>query len=345
MARNSVTKQNIMRKRAMKRRMMIIKFFRLILLFVIISIAGTAIYWVGQRFYNWADEFYAAQMEIYNGYLERKALRQASYDVRFDNYTNILLIGLDEGKEDSGTQADGIVLMSLDHENGKVRFIVIPRYTVTMIPGRANPEALNNAYFYGGEKLIQQTVANLLGVTIHHYAVIDPRIMSDVVDLFGGVDIYVENNMNYEDPEGDLYIHILKGYQHMDGDMAQKYLRYRNDELGSVGRLHRQQLFLKAMCERVLSPDSVAKLPQLMDIFQSRVTMTAEVYDTAELANVVRKLNAAEPVVVTLPGQLAADGSGAWIYDNGKTEEKIDELFPRPVVEDSKKDEGGWFNW
>lgn len=340
------TKDNIKRKRSEKRKRKIIAFFRMILGVIILGTTVTAIGWISVQIYDWGSDAYAKQKEIYNGYLQRKELRQASYDTRFDGYTNVLLIGLDEGREDSGSQADSIVLLSLDNETGKMRFIIVPRYTITHIPGRPNPEALNNAYFYGGEKLVQQSVANLLGVTIHHYAVIDPKIITDIVNLFGGVDIYVENNMDYEDPEGDLYIHILKGFQHMDGDTAQKYLRYRNDELGSVGRLHRQQLFLKALYEKMLSPDSVARIPGLVELVNSRVKMTAELYDTADLVSAVKNMDSTEPTVITLPGELAANGSGAWIYDYEKTKVKIDELFPAPMTEEkeAEDEEEGWFS-
>lgn len=340
-----LARENIKRKRAMKRRRQIKMFFRMLLGLVIASVVIAALGWLSIQLYGWGSEVYATQKELYNGYLQRKELRQASYDTRFDGYTNILLVGLDEGKEDSGPQADSVVLLSLEKETGTVRFILVPRYTVTAIPGRPNPEALNNAYFYGGIKLLEQSTANLLGVTIHHYAVVEPNVLAEIIDEVGGIDLYVENEMNYEDPEGELYIHINKGFQRMNGDTAQKYLRYRNDELGSIGRIHRQQLFLKAMYEKMLSPDTIAKLPQILEIVNSKVTTTAEVYDTAELAGVISKLASEAPITVTVPGQMSPDGSGAWIYDKGKTDEKINELFPVPTVQENKKDEGGWFSW
>ena len=343
-----IARDNIRRKRAMKRQRRIKMFFRLLAGMVVGSIVIAILGWISIQIYGWGSEFYANQKEIYDGYLQRKALRQASYDTRFDGYTNVLLVGLDEGREDSGPQADSIVVVSMEKESGEVSFIIVPRYTVTMIPGRPNPEALNNAYFYGGVKLVQQSVANLLGITLHHYAVLSPAVLAEIVDSIDGIDIYVENDMNYEDAEGDLHIHINKGLQHMDGQMAQLYLRYRNDELGSVGRLYRHQLFLKALYEKVASPDVLAKLPQIIELVNSKIESTAEVYDTAEIVSVLSKIDTSELVAVTVPGQLAADGSGAWIYDKGKTDEKINELFPPPVVpEQEKKDEKkeGWFNW
>ena len=53
--------------------------------------------------------------------------------------------------------------------------------------------------------------------------------------------------MDYEDPYANLKIHLKKGYQHLDGEKAGQYVRFRHDELGDIGRVERQQKFMKAL--------------------------------------------------------------------------------------------------
>ena len=65
--------------------------------------------------------------------------------------------------------------------------------------------------------MAKKTVANLLQVPIHYYVLVDWRAFIDVIDLIGGVDLYVEKDMYYEDPYADLFIDIKHGYQHLDG--------------------------------------------------------------------------------------------------------------------------------
>ena len=108
--------------------------------------------------------------------------------------------------------------------------------------------------------MAKQTVANLLRVPIHYYALANWRGFIDVVNLIGGVDIYVDKDMYYEDPYADLVIDIKHGYQHMDGETAGKYVRFRKDELGDIGRVQRQQKFLKAAAEQMFSVQNVAKI-------------------------------------------------------------------------------------
>lgn len=326
MRMESQTKLNVEKKRKKIRRKRRIKFARVFVAAIVGAFLLVALGWLSIQFYNWGSNLYATYAEIYDGYKQRRALRAASFDPRFDGYTNILFIGLDPGREDTGKQADNFYLLSFRHEDGAVRIIYIPRYTLTEIPGMEQPERLNNAYYYGGIPLIEQTVSGLLGVTIHHYVAIDTSALAELVDVLDGVDVYVETAMDYEDPEGDLYIHIPKGYQHMDGDTAQKYLRFSSDELGLVGRGKRQQAFIKAIYNRILQPDVVAKLPLLTDVWERRVDTTIEVFDSAHFSNIVRKLSSSQPEITVLPG--GPDSNGSWVCDKASTEAKINELFP-----------------
>lgn len=334
----SQTKLNVQRKRKILRKKRRIKFFRVFVFLILLGCALTAAGWASIQLYGWASRTYATYAEIYDGYKQRRALRAASFDPRFDNYTNILFIGLDAGREDSGQQADNLFLVSFDHENGALRILNIPRYTLMELPGMPQSEQrINNAYHYGGIRLLEQSVTKLLGVTVHHYVAIDVEALKEVVDVLGGIDVYVEAPMDYEDPEGDLYIHIPKGYQHMDGDTAQKYLRFSSNELGGYGRAKRQQAFLKAVYERVLQPDMVAKLPLLADVWQRRASTTIESFDGAHFTNLVRKLSGITPEFILLPGEM--DNNGSWVCDKAAAEAKMTELFP---PEPEPEEDGGF---
>ncbi|MCI7612749.1 MAG: LCP family protein [Selenomonadaceae bacterium] len=335
MSMESQTKLNVQRKRKVLRKKRRIKYFRVFVFLILLGCALTAAGWVSMQLYGWASQTCAVYAEIYDDYKQRRALRAASFDPRFDGYTNILFVGLDTGREDTGQQADNLFLLSFRHEDGAVRIISIPRYTLAEIPGIQQPQRLNNAYHYGGIPLLEQTVTGLLGVTVHHYVAIDIEALKELVDVMGGIDVYVETSMDYEDPEGDLYIHIPKGYQHMDGDTAQKYLRFSSDELGAYGRSKRQQAFVKAVYQRVLQPDVITRLPLLLDVWQRRAVTTIEAFDSAHFTNLLRKLSGTMPEMVLLPG--GWDANGSWVCDKAAAEAKMAELFPaEPEPEEDK---------
>ena len=112
---------------------------------------------------------------------------------------------------------------------------------------------------------------------------------ADLIDVLGGIDVYVEEDMDYDDEASGLSIHLKQGYQHLDGDAAQKYLRFKDEKLGDVGRIQRRQRFIKALYEKVLQLETIPKLPAIADIFRNRLTTSAEIFDSAHLANVLRR--------------------------------------------------------
>lgn len=181
---------------------------------------------------------------------------------------NVLLLGIDDGDSEAAEsepkRTDAIILLSFDPKQNQVAVLSIPRDTKVILPGHKDPDKINAAFAYGGAVMAKQTVANLLRVPIHYYCLADWRGFIDVVNLIGGVDIYVDKDMYYEDPYANLVIDIKHGYQHMDGETAGKYVRFRKDELGDIGRVQRQQKFLKAAAEQMFSVQNVTKISSLL---------------------------------------------------------------------------------
>ena len=199
-------------------------------------------------------------------------------------------------------------MLSFSNDTGKSRIIGIPRDT--WIASRSNSGRIGTLYSFGGVNLIVREVSKLLGIPIHQYM----------------LDIYVEEPMDYDDEAANLSIHIGQGYQHLSGEEVQKYLRYRGEKLGDVGRVQRQQKFIKALYAKVLQLETIPKLPAIADIFRNRMETSAEIFDSAHLANVLRKMSSDPPVTVMLPGSENVDG--AWVPNIAEVEARIGELFP-----------------
>lgn len=321
----SPTGENIKKKRTIRTRRRRLKVFRLLLFLLLLG----AVSWIGLQIFSWGMHTYDTYHAIYQDYANRQAMKRQAMDARFDGYTNVLVLGIDDGSDAAvGREADTIFLLSLSNATGEVRILSIPPGTLARIPRQQEPAVIKSAYAYGGAPLLVQTAAGLLDVTIHQYVVLDLHTLADMIDILGGIDLYVETDMNYEDPEAGLSIHIPQGYQHLDGDTAQKYLRYRGQELGDVGRVQRQQRFLKALYEQILQLDTVTRLPQLADIFQNRMTTSAEIWDSAHLAKVIRGLSAGQPKTIMLPGKPAAWDDTVWQPDAEAVQAKMKELFP-----------------
>lgn len=325
-------RENIQRKRQIKTRRRRIRIFRvfvfLIFLGITLSLFGILSYYV----YGFAHEAYQRFDTMYQGYQERRLNRGQSEDEKFSGYTNILVVGLDEGADSSGVEstfADALIFFSMENMTGDVRVVNIPGNTLVPYPSGVTGR-INGLYGLGGPSLLVQTVHQLLGVSIHHYIVIDPAALAEFVEILGGVELYVEDEMNYEDAESGLSIHIPKGYQLVNGDTAQKYLRYRGSELGDIGRLYRQQRFIKALYEKSFTVDTVSKIPEIAKLFDEKIQSSAEIFDTARLTKLVKSFNANSPKTTLLPGAVNDYG---WQPDTPAIEQKMKELFPDPQEE------------
>jgi len=70
--------------------------------------------------------------------------------------------------------------------------------------------------------------------------------------------------MNYDDNWGKVHIHFNAGKNHLDGRQALNYVRFRADAAADLGRIKRQQKFIKILLEKVMTPGIVVKLPQIV---------------------------------------------------------------------------------
>lgn len=204
-----------------------------------------------------------------------------------ENIFNIMLLGVDSRSEDAG-RSDTLMVVTIDTESERAALLSVPRDTRVKIDGYGY-DKINHAYAYGGHKLTQKSVENLLGVKIDRYVLIDTGAFERIVDAVGGVDIDVEKRMYYEDPwddNGGLVIDLYPGEQHLDGYRAIQYVRYRDGE-GDIGRIGRQQKFMRALVEQAISPAIISRLPQIIE----RVSRAAETdMSVSELVDFAKKL-------------------------------------------------------
>ena len=224
---------------------------------------------------------------------------------------NIMLMGVDEREEDVG-RSDTLMVASLDSSQDKVSLLSIPRDTRVQIK-RHGYDKINAAYAYGGEALSQSTVEALLGMEIDHYIIVNTKSFGKMIDAIGGVDIEVDNRMYYEDPwddNGGLVIDLKPGLQHMDGDTAITYVRYRDEE-GDAGRVRRQQKFMRACFDKLSDPSIMLKLPEIIKEAKDAVKTDLSISEMVEIAQTLKVADDSSEGLKTgiVPGR--------WAYING----------------------------
>ncbi|MBU4602361.1 LCP family protein [bacterium] len=211
-----------------------------------------------------------------------------SSDIMSYNRVNILIVGCDE-IENHG-RADTIVFLSISPKTKDALILSIPRDTRVEIPGRGM-DKINHAYAFGGESLISETVSSFLDVPIHFYAVANFNGFVYIIDELGGVEIDVEKEMYYVDKAGGVEINLHPGKQILDGEKALQYIRFRYDKLGDLGRIKRQQKLALAVIKKMISFDSIIKIPQISEGMKEYIETNIEARDTVALANLFRGAN------------------------------------------------------
>lgn len=207
-----------------------------------------------------------------------------------DREERILILGIDRREGDTG-RSDTMMVLTIDKEARKATLLSLPRDTRVEIQGFGY-DKLNAAYAYGGKSLVKETVEQLLDVPIRRTLLIDVHAFQRIIDALGGVELEVEKRMYYEDPwddDGGLVIDIRPGLQRLDGETAIGYVRYRDEE-GDIGRIMRQQRFIKALLNAVATPATIAKLPAIFTELSSVIETDISTAEALELFPLIQDI-------------------------------------------------------
>lgn len=242
---------------------------------------------------------------------------------------NIVVMGVDERSGDVG-RSDTLFVVMLDTKTDKPALLSIPRDTLVKIKGHGW-DKINHAYAYGGHKSTIDTVENFLGLKINNYVLVDFKGFMGLVDAIGGVDIDVEKDMYYSDPydgNSGLVINLKKGMQHLDGKHAIQYARYRDEE-GDLGRIQRQQKFMKAFYAKFFEPSTILNAPDIVKSFSSMVKTDLSIPDIITLVKALHDSSKAQEGIAMdmVPGKPAdIEDINYWIPDMTELRTKMVQL-------------------
>lgn len=237
---------------------------------------------------------------------------------------NFLVLGSDSrisagdpSQWEAGAQrTDSIMLVHLAGDRESAEVISIPRDSWVEIPGYGYNK-INAAFSFGGPTLMIQTVEDLTGVRIDHFAVADFESFVELTDALGGVDIRVADGA--PDGQGGYY---EGGVQHMDGEQALAYTRERKDLAnGDFGRVQRQQAWMRAiMAEVNNNRDNLVTMTKFLTAVSESVAVD-EGLDIGEMRDILvssRNIGSSDVDFITMPYEgtgRSADGQSIVVLD------------------------------
>lgn len=251
---------------------------------------------------------------------------------------NILVMGIDRVLDaPSGSlqafsgRSDTMLLLRFDPTDNSLQMLSVPRDTRVLIPD-VGYSKINDANAQGGPSLAAKIVSlNLNEVSIDRYLRVTTDAFRELVDLVGGVEVFVAKPMHYRDMTQKLEINLEPGLQTLNGDQAEQYARFRKDAIGDIGRVQRQEILLKALQNRINNPTIIPRIPQAINILQKSIDTNLSMEEILALANFGRQLTKEQVQMVMLPGRFSQpsefSGRSFWILSEQGRDRVMEQYF------------------
>lgn len=244
---------------------------------------------------------------------------------------NCLLIGTD--LVDNARHSDTLMFLSYEPRTRFVDVLSIPRDTRIKVEGY-NLKRINSVFAYHFRKTkdarkaaaeLRDVVEVLLSsgsarVEIPYFVEVNYQSFKNIIDFIGGIKVKIDRPMHYDDNVGGLHIHFDPGRYNLNGKKALEYVRYR-DKSGDMGRIFRQQKFLKKVVYKFGNPVLVLKIPRLFRELLNNVNTNLSYWDITNLLLELKGLDTKNMRLFQLPGR---PRGSYWIVDTERNKIIID---------------------
>lgn len=285
-------------------------------------------------------------------------LTPAPQELFHKDHILVLVEGLDYDYNDkdeeysSHARSDVIWAVNLDFPTRRIFQLSIPRDMVATYPN-GSQQKINEAQSEGGVHEAQAVIAGWLGIpSFDRYMVFRVNTTKDLINAIGGVDVKIMNSaciddpkncatvngpIDYDDTWGHLHIHLKPGMQHLNGDEAVGYMRFRHDYCGDRCRIARQQEVLHALLGK-LSGDKLNTLMHVNDLIavldrDVDTNLSRQEQISLAQAYIGMQKNALVTNQVPYVGDVVlADGGDAVVADDAKKRQLVENMLLNPPV-------------
>ncbi|HEX3670500.1 MAG TPA: LCP family protein [Candidatus Cybelea sp.] len=204
----------------------------------------------------------------------------------------VLVEGLDydysasDEEYSKNSRSDVIWAVNLDFGSKRIYELSIPRDMIATMPSGAQAK-INQAQSDGGVAEAKTVIAQWLGIPgFDKYVILRIDATKEFIAAIGGVNVDVKTSdclqyktgckdgeLNYDDTWGHLHIHLKEGLQHLNGEQAVAYMRFRHDWCSDPCRIKRQQQVLRALADKLRGDrvNTLLHLGTLLSVFRRNV--------------------------------------------------------------------------
>ena len=255
---------------------------------------------------------------------------------------NILVCGIDyeEGRAYGDGSNDGMTDMILycqfDIKGGALRMLQIPRNTlvttsnrtITLSSGKTykasnyqiNSVALSNG---GSIAALAEVIYDQYKLPVDYYVTIDMQSLKEIVNLFGGIEVYIPKDISYKGST------LEQGYRNLDGEAAEFFVRNRNYAQADIARLDMQRYFYQGLFARIRTAN-VWDLAKLAPVALKYVETNIPMDELISMGVSFLQVDSANIMMCKLPTYSAAqryNDQSHLICDVAKTTDLLNEYF------------------
>ena len=245
---------------------------------------------------------------------------------------NVLVCGIDyeEGRAYSGDgsndgMTDMIMYVNFDVANHKINMLQIPRDTYPGEEykhgntGKINAVALYNDIISSLMELIHEQYK----LPVDYYVTIDMQSLKEIVDLFGGIEVYIPKDISYKGST------LEQGYRNLNGEAAEFFVRNRNYAQADIARLDMQRYFYQGLFARIRTAN-VWDLAKLAPVALKYVETNIPMDELISMGVSFLQVDSANIMMCKLPTYSAAqryNDQSHLICDVAKTTDLLNEYF------------------
>jgi LCP family protein required for cell wall assembly len=283
-------------------------FFLTIFLVIIFS----AIFFIGAKFMGTAANIYEfenpSKTEIINQF--KKILLDRDNELRKNpnGETNILLLGVAGAGHNGENLTDTIMILSISADQKKVTIKSIPRDLYIELPESQYWGKINAVYAYrakdnprDGIKILSQEIKQITGIPINYYVIANFEGFKKVVDIVGGVDYTLEEDLNDPAFPNDSFgydpLFMKAGTYHLDGALALKLARSRHNIEGDFSRIKRQHkiiYLLKDKIEKNNLWDNFFKVTDILNVIGENIKTDISLPQLQKLSSIAKSIQETE---------------------------------------------------
>jgi len=231
---------------------------------------------------------------------------------------DLLILGVDEreGNSDFKGRTDTIIVFHAGSLGKKDSLISIPRDTRVYLEGHGWNK-INAAYVYGGEEMIKQEVNELTGIGVNKYMLINFDGFKRIIDILGGVDIYVSEPLHDSLSGADFD----SGTYHMDGQQALSFARCRATAMSDLDRVNRQKYLISELIKQKVNFRMITKIPEIITALEEETKSDFSIWDFGSVGFVLLFSNK-DINQITIPTKAAnIDGISYLVADEKEVKE------------------------